>query len=176
MKKYLYKNKEYLSLNVLRKAANLSFSNAISEQALSELGIDVIDAAYMPPEINADDLRQSKINELIAQCDALLYEKLSCYPENEKATFSQQVAEAKAVLAGAEPAIFPLVAALALAREIPISDLAVRILQHHEEYSRFAGKIIGQTQRCKELLVNAETVDAIQKIDLILQGLPDESL
>lgn len=168
MKKYLYKDKEYLTLNVLRKAANLSFSNAITEQALSELGIEVIEVTFMPPEINAEDLRQSRISELIARCDALLYEKLTGYPEHEKATFNQQAEEAKAVLAGAEPASFPLVAELARARGIPAQELAARILQNHKEYTEYAGQIIGKTQRLKNRLVDAETLEEIQEIDTTL--------
>ena len=168
MQKYKYKGQEYSSLFALRRDHHLSISGSASPDFLTTLGIEIVQIEYQQLPIQPDELRAQKLDNLNTQCNELLEQKLSSYPPHERSTFDRQVREAVSALAGDEKENYALINALAQARALPVEELAKRILEKHREYTDYAGNIIGKKQRLKDMLVDAETVEAIEMLDIAL--------
>ena len=168
IRNYKYNGKEYATLISLRRANNLSFSGSASPDFLALLGIETLQIEYPEKPVQLEEIRSQKINELNILCDEKLEQKLSPYPQHERATFDQQVREANAIVLQKDDEDYSLVKELANARGITTEDLASRILVNHMEYIEYAGKIIGKAQRLKDSLIHAETAEQIQAVDITL--------
>lgn len=94
----------------------------------------------------------TKLSALRVACDMELAIIKDSYPESEVSTWDKQEAEARAFVANPD-APTPLLAALAAARGIAVSDLAARVVAKAGAFAAAAGSIIGHRQALEDQVV-----------------------
>lgn len=85
------------------------------------------------------------------ECENRMQALKQGYPESEVASWSKQESEARALIADIE-APTPLISALAGERQLPISELATRIVAKSDAFAVISGVIIGTRQRLEDAL------------------------
>lgn len=111
-----------------------------------------------PPQPSVLDDAATR-SHIINSASELAMEAITAgYPESEIKSWDKQEAEARAY--SADPASpTPLLSALAIARGIPVSDLAVRVITKSDAFAAAAGAIIGRRQALEDQ-INAIATDA----------------
>lgn len=107
--------------------------------------------------------KAAKLDELNAACDRAVAALAASYPEREIQSWPQQVKEAEA-LATDPDADAPLLAAIAAARSLPVTELASRVLAKMVAYAHASGAMIGMRQAAEDALELAETIEEVSDI------------
>jgi hypothetical protein len=107
-------------------------------------------------------LRQKK-SEILAQYNASVAQLTAGYDSQEIASWPQQAEEAKARNANPN-AETPLVAAIAQARGMDLSEMVARVLQKESAFKPIFGTILGTKQARLAALESAETIEEIQAV------------
>ncbi|WP_058641546.1 hypothetical protein [Pseudacidovorax intermedius] len=108
------------------------------------------------------DLRDQKlaqVNDAFESASALLTEG---YPTSERLTWPIQQGEALAWAATGAPT--PYLDGLALARGIDAADLRAKTLANVQAWMAASQQLIGRRQQLRDLIADAQTVDAIAAI------------
>lgn len=109
------------------------------------------------------------INQAAArELDALT----ASYPAGEVSSWPQQTSEANAILAapGSDAAtVAPLLYTIATARNIPVVELANRVLAKVQQFAIVSGQIIGKRQALEDAVaeVDLQAADAIAQLEAI---------
>ncbi|QOD81901.1 hypothetical protein [Chromobacterium haemolyticum] len=123
------------------------------------------------PSLQAKHLAErfaAKLAEINAAVGRALGELSASYPAGEVSSWSQQTAEADALVANpAAPA--PLLTAIATARGLSVTDLAGRVRAKRDAYAQSSGQIIGQRQALEDALgaIDLQAGDAAAKLEAI---------
>lgn len=112
-----------------------------------------------------DNAKAIKLDEINAKCEDALRALHAGYPDGERATFDQQIGEAKAFLDN-DKASCPMLTALSKARGLSMGELARRVLAHAEAFSVAAGTIMGRRQGYADALHAATTEADVNAIDV----------
>lgn len=105
-------------------------------------------AEYNKPE-NARVRKYAEINE---GCQAALAALTATYPDRELLTFDKQEAEARAYLSDPSSATTPILTAIAQGRDIPVEELAQKIIAKADAFALASGALIGQRQWYEDAL------------------------
>lgn len=105
-------------------------------------------AEYNKPE-NARIRKYAEINE---GCQAALAALTATYPDRELLTFDKQEAEARAYLSDPSSATTPILTAIAQGRDIPVEELAQKIIAKADAFALASGALIGQRQWYEDAL------------------------
>ena len=124
------------------------------------------------PKQPLEEAKAAKLAEINSACDGILKSAVKTYPDTEVMTFDQQVKEAEAYLSDPANPV-SLLAALASARGIELSDLAARVMVKHQSYTVLSGKVIGQRQALEDRLSACETTEEVNAI-IVAIGVNDE--
>jgi len=108
-------------------------------------------------------IKQAKIAEINAACDAATDEISSKYPRSEMDTWPQQVKEAEAYQADSSATV-PMLEAIATARGITVSGQADRVMTRFQQYTDAVGKAVGKRQKLEADIQAATTVEEVQAI------------
>ena len=115
------------------------------------------------PDPTLEEAKAAKLTEINAACDAALAVLTSSYPSSELLTFDKQEAEARALIAAPDtPA--PMLTALAEARGIGATELALRVVAKADAFTAASGHIIGLRQKDEDRLTAAQTVEDVAAI------------
>ena len=107
--------------------------------------------------------KAAKRQEINTGCDTAIAALPAAYPEREVQSWPQQVKEAESLAANPQTPT-PLLSAIAVARGLPATELAHRVLANMTAYSTYAGAIIGRRQALEDALDAALTVDQVNAI------------
>ena len=105
-------------------------------------------AEYNKPE-NARVRKYAEINE---GCQAALAALTATYPDRELLTFDKQEAEARAYLSDPSSATTPILTAIAQGRDMPVDELAQKIIAKADAFALASGALIGQRQWYEDAL------------------------
>lgn len=105
-------------------------------------------AEYNKPE-NARVRKYAEINE---GCQTALTALTATYPDRELLTFERQEREARALLAGDSAADVTHITAIAQGRDIPVEELAQKIVVKADAFALASGALIGQRQWYEDAL------------------------
>lgn len=108
-------------------------------------------------------LRTQKITGMDAAYNAAVNPISAQYPATERDSWGKQEAEARAY-AASNTAITPLLSAIATARGLTVADLAARVIAKADDYSTFAGALIGRRQARMDAIAAATTADEIDAV------------
>lgn len=120
-------------------------------------------------DLEADDaarlahIKAAKLVELNEACDRAVAKLAAGYPDHEIQSWPQQVKEAEALAADPD-ADAPLLAAIAAARDLPVGELASRVLAKMVAYAHASGAMIGMRQAAEDLLELADTAEDVAAI------------
>jgi len=116
-------------------------------------------------------LRTSRLAAVNTCCDAALKALTISYPEREISSWPQQEREARA-LAASPGASVPLLAAIAAARGLDVSVLAVRVREKSDAFAIASGAIIGRRQALEDALaaIDLSAPDAASRIEAVQWG------
>jgi len=112
-----------------------------------------------------DARRAERLRDINTRCSNVIGRLQEGYPADEVLSWTQQVAEAKALLADAQAAA-PLVRAIATGRGVEVMLLAQKIIQKAEAFAVFSGAAIGNRQRLEDALHAAGTLAEVLDVDL----------
>lgn len=115
------------------------------------------------PDLTLEDAKAAKLTEINAACDAALAALTASYPSSELLTFDKQEAEARALIADPATAV-PLLTALAAARGIGTTELALRVIAKADAFTTASGHVIGLRQKDEDRLKAAQTVEDVAAI------------
>ena len=118
------------------------------------------------PADEAEQLKQAKAERLeliTAECDKVLSNIKTSYPQGEVESWPQQVKEAEAFLADQQVPV-PLLEAIATSRGLTVTDLAARVLTKADLFARASGVIIGKRQALEDVLTMAATIDEVSEV------------
>lgn len=107
-----------------------------------------------------EDVKAMVLAAINAECEQRMAEIRSSYPDSEVLSWPKQEAEARAYLSD-QNGEYPLIQALAANRQIPIADLAERVVQKADAYAALSGQVIGIRQRLEDALELAETLEDV---------------
>lgn len=110
-----------------------------------------------------DIARVDQLASINKTCTDLLAAVKAGYPDAEVESWSKQESEARAYVAD-NTAATPLLTALSTAREVPLPDLAARVIEKADLFATASGEIIGTRQRCEDLIMAATSSDAVTAI------------
>ena len=143
-----------------------------SEHHITEINVippnnALFEKPVIPPTF--DEAKTAKLAEINAACDSILNAATASYPASEVLTFDQQTKEAELYQAD-NTASIPLLSALSASRNIPLPELAQRVLAKHHAFSVLSGVVIGQRQALEDALETCTTVEQINalKVNIIL--------
>lgn len=119
-----------------------------------------------------ENVKKRKLQEIKNAVDEALAPLSNDYPYKEVLSFSSQEKEARAFLENPD-ANTPLLTAMAEARGISKEELANKIVAKADASTIATGTIIGQSQKDKDRLAAAETVEQVNEI-VPNYKLPDE--
>lgn len=119
------------------------------------------------PEATLEEAKKAKLSEINSACDSILKSAIENYPQTEVMTFDQQVSEARAYRLDSGNDV-SLLASLASARGIELSDLVERVLEKHQSYSLLSGTVIGQRQALEDRLEACLSTDEVAKLEALI--------
>jgi len=112
-------------------------------------------------------VRSDAKNRIIQQANAAGQALESLYPEIEKRTFPKQEAEALAFVEDSS-AVVPILAAISVARGVPVSVLADKVIENTVVYTAQVGTLAGARQKADDLIEAETDYTVIQQINLVL--------
>lgn len=115
-----------------------------------------------------ETLRAAKQATINTACNAALAQLTAQYPEREINSWPQQEREAREL--AANPAVTtPLLSAIAAARELPVAELAARVLAKSDAFAVASGALIGRRQAREDALlaIDLAAPDAAARIAAI---------
>ncbi len=113
-------------------------------------GAWVEDAALRAQHL--ETLRAAQLAAINVGCNGALAQLTAQYPEREISSWPQQEREARE-LAANPAAPTPLLSAIAAARELPIAELAARVLAKSDAFAVASGQLIGRRQALEDTLL-----------------------
>ena len=113
--------------------------------------------------LSLGEAKAAKLSEINAVCDAALAALTADYPESELLTFDKQEAEARALVSD-QATSTPLLTALAEARGIGTTELALRVIAKADAFTTASGHIIGLRQKDEDRLKVAQSVEDVAAI------------
>lgn len=119
-----------------------------------------------PELLTLEELKAAKLAQINEGCQSALATLTPTYPEKELLTFERQEREARALLAGDSSDVVHITA-IASGRDIPVEELARKIVAKADAFSLASGLLIGQRQKWEDMLKDAKTkedVTAIQPV------------
>ena len=128
---------------------------------------DVVSTLRTPEEIAAEveRLKAAKLREILSGSDAAMNALTTTYSENEKLSWPKQEAEAKALSTDPD-ASAQLLRGIAAARGIPLEELRDKVLANVTASEQATAIILGTQQRYEDELRAAETIEAVQAIEV----------
>jgi len=137
--------------------------NYIAEWNLDIPQPDISEIEEYEKEAYLSEIKNNKITEINAACDAATAEISSKYPRSEMDTWPQQVKEAEAYKAETNASV-PMLKTIAKARGITVKDQADRVLTKFQQYADAVGKAVGKRQKLEADIQAATTVEEVQAI------------
>ena len=116
-----------------------------------------------PVLLTLDELKAAKLAEINTGCQRMLDRLTATYPAAELLTFDKQEAEARALIAAPDTSA-PLLTALAVARGIGTTELALRVIAKADAFTAASGHIIGLRQKDEDRLKAAQSVEDVAAI------------
>jgi hypothetical protein len=110
-------------------------------------------------------LKLVKQGEITQSAESVLRGLATEYPDMEMATWDQQYAEAQAYIAD-NLAETPLLAAIASQRDTTVAILADKIISNRATWVAVSGAIIGKRLKYQDALDVADTVEAVETIEV----------
>ena len=110
-----------------------------------------------------DELKELKLNEIETSFKNAM-SNLDKTPDEERLTFERQEREAREFLASLDESKAPFLKALALSREVPLNDLAQKVLLKADKYAEISATLIGKRQKALDEIKKATTKTALGKI------------
>jgi hypothetical protein len=123
------------------------------------------------PVVTFEQAFDATYMEILRGSDAILNAATRYYSASEKASWSRQEAEARA-LSTDENAPAPLLRTMATVRGITVGELAGKVLTQAAQWEAFAGYILGQQQAFEDALNACGTVEEINAVT-VTYSLPD---
>lgn len=126
---------------------------------------------FTPPKETEEDLTTLKDRKKreAEQALTMAIETITpYYPTDEKVSFAKQEEEAIKYLANPEIAEkeIPCIAGIAKGRQMPLADLAQKIITKAGMFSTLSGVYMGRKQRIEDLVDKAKTIEEVQAIDV----------
>lgn len=115
------------------------------------------------PADEAEQLKQAKAERLeliTAECDKVLSNIKTSYPQGEVESWPQQVQEAEAIAADPQ-ADAPLLNAIATYRGLTVVELAARVKAKADLFAQVSGTIIGKRQALEDAISAATTPEEV---------------
>ena len=113
-----------------------------------------------------DEAKARKFSEILTKSDEAMNSLTASYSDNEKLSWPKQEAEAKALLT-APDALAPLLRGIAAARGIPVEELRDKVLANVSVSEQATALILGTQQKYEDAVRAAETVEAVQGIEVV---------
>lgn len=85
-------------------------------------------------------------------------------PDEERLTFERQEREAREYLASNDESKAPFLKALAISREVPLNDLAQKVVTKANKYAEISATLIGKRQKCLDEIKKATTKAELERI------------
>ena len=114
-------------------------------------------------ELSFDELKELKINELETSFKNAM-SNLDKTPDEERLTFERQEREAREFLASNDESKAPFLKALAISREVPLNDLAQKVLLKADKYAEISATLIGKRQKALDEIKKATTKAELERI------------
>ena len=128
------------------------------KQRLDELKAEQEAEANTLPNVKA-----RKLQEIVSTVDTALAPLSAEYPYKEQLSFQRQEQEARALVEDpSAPA--PLLTAIATARGIGTTELALKVIAKADATTAATGTVIGEAQKDKDRLDAAQSVEDVQAI------------
>ena len=124
------------------------------------------------PAESVEGLRARKLAEVSSEAASRLDQLTASYPAGEVSSWPQQTGEANALLAAPEgdaATVAPLLYAIATARNVPVLELASRVLVKVQLFAVASGQIIGRRQALEDAIhvVDLNSPDAAAQLEAI---------
>ncbi len=117
------------------------------------------------PQPSIVEVKETKLNEINAACDAAIEEKGKEYPQTERLTFDLQLYEATKYKAD-NTTETPILSVLAEKRGIELTDLVDRVIAKADEVRAYSASAIGQRQAYKDQVDAATTIEEVNAIEV----------
>lgn len=115
------------------------------------------------PEESLEEAKARKLREIKAAVDTALLPLSQEYPYKEQFSFQRQELEARALVEDpSAPA--PLLTAIATARVIGTTELALKVIAKADATTAVTGTVIGEAQKDKDRLEAAQSVEDVNAI------------
>lgn len=116
-------------------------------------------------ELSFNELKEKKLNEIeISFKNAM--SSLDKTPDEERLTFERQEREAREYLASNDESKAPFLKALATSREVPLDDLAQKVLLKADKYAEISAVLIGKRQKALDEIKKATTKEDLNSINV----------
>lgn len=130
-------------------------------------GYEMVDglcqARFVFEDLPLDTLRVNIRREAEDQFTATARSYVAFYPEEEQATFPQQLAEARAYLDDIGAAV-PFLSAIAAARNLSVVTVAQGVIENANEYAQRMGKLVGAYRDICRAIDEAVSVEDLRKV------------
>ena len=118
---------------------------------------------FTPPVVDLAQAKSRKLQEIVSTVDTALAPLSAEYPYKEQLSFQRQEQEARALVEDpSAPA--PLLTAIATARGIGTTELALKVIAKADATTAATGTVIGEAQKDKDRLEAAQSVEDVQAI------------
>ena len=114
-------------------------------------------------ELSFDELKELKLNEIETSFKNAM-SNLDKTPDEERLTFERQEREAREFLASNDESKAPFLKALAISREVPLNDLAQKVLLKADKYAEISATLIGKRQKALDEIKKATTKAELERI------------
>ena len=114
-------------------------------------------------ELSFDELKELKLNEIETSFKNAM-NNLDKTPDEERLTFERQEREARVYLASNDESKAPFLKALALSREVPLNELAQKVVAKADKYAEISATLIGKRQKCLDEIKKANTKAELERL------------
>lgn len=112
-----------------------------------------------------EDWKLRKLNEVKGKSAGLVDSVIQEYPEFERLTFTTQSAEADALMSNPS-APTPFLSMVASIRNIPVSELATRVINHRNNFAALTSYAAGKRQAYLDQIESCTTVAELDAIEV----------
>ncbi|MBZ7976706.1 MULTISPECIES: hypothetical protein [unclassified Campylobacter] len=114
-------------------------------------------------ELSFNEFKEKKLSEIETSFKNAM-SNLDKTPDEERLTFERQEREAREYLASNDESKAPFLKALATSREVPLNDLAQKVVAKANLYANASATLIGKRQKCLDELKKATTKEELERI------------
>ncbi|MBZ7977066.1 hypothetical protein [Campylobacter sp. RM12637] len=116
-------------------------------------------------ELSFNELKEKKLSEIEASFKNAM-SSLDKTPDEERLTFERQEREAREYLASNDESKAPFLKALATSREVPLDDLAQKVLLKADKYAEISAVLIGKRQKALDEIKKTTTKEDLNSINV----------